>query len=263
MPKIRALKPEFWTDKNVVRLTPHARLLFMGLWNFASDCGHVEDEPIELKMRILPADNCDVDELLSELASSGRIERQDGWITLLRFAEHQKLDKRYFTACQPCKTRGDHAEQTPPQAPSPEVNTTGSHRGHTVVTSGPRDGGDGDGDGDREVIGAADKPPKRRVKLPTSWMPTGEHLQRAVAAGVNLAAEADKFRIYNETHDRRVANWNSAFTQWLIKAAEFAERDKPSRTTSNLRPVADIAEPPDGLTDAEYRTWWQQQKGAR
>ena len=70
MPKGRHLKPQFFTDKNIVTLSPLARLLYQGLWCYAEDCGHLDDEPIELKMRILPVDNCDVDELLGELVGN-------------------------------------------------------------------------------------------------------------------------------------------------------------------------------------------------
>ena len=79
MPKGRHLKPDFFTDKNIVQLSPLARLLYQGLWCHAFDCGHVEDEPIEFKMRILPADNCDVDDLLAERQEGERdAEEQDG-----------------------------------------------------------------------------------------------------------------------------------------------------------------------------------------
>src|SRR5690349_8386566 len=41
MPKIRAVKPEFWTDDEIVELSAFARLLYIGLWNLACDNGHV------------------------------------------------------------------------------------------------------------------------------------------------------------------------------------------------------------------------------
>lgn len=39
MPRIRTIKPEFWTDEKVAHLTFFERLLFIALWNFADDEG--------------------------------------------------------------------------------------------------------------------------------------------------------------------------------------------------------------------------------
>ena len=32
MPRIRTIKPEFWTDEKIIELSLPARLLFIGLW---------------------------------------------------------------------------------------------------------------------------------------------------------------------------------------------------------------------------------------
>jgi len=45
--------------------------------------------------------------------------------------------------------------------------------------------------------------------------------------GVDVAREVEKFKLHAATHDRLAVNWNAAFTQWLIKAAEYAQRDRP------------------------------------
>ena len=39
MARIRTVKPDIWTDEKFVELSPLARLLFIGLWNFADDEG--------------------------------------------------------------------------------------------------------------------------------------------------------------------------------------------------------------------------------
>ena len=100
MPKIRALKPSFFTDEAVVEVSPLARLLFQGLWCYACDNGHLEDKPRQIKLRVLPADDCDVDDLLHELTAQGLILREDGWITIPTLIEHQRPDKRYFLRCE-------------------------------------------------------------------------------------------------------------------------------------------------------------------
>lgn len=59
---------------------------------------------------------------------------------------------------------------------------------------------------------------KPETKLPESWQPTEEHAKRAREKNLNLEEIATDFRLHAETHDRRAANWNSAFTMWLRKA---------------------------------------------
>lgn len=59
--------------------------------------------------------------------------------------------------------------------------------------------------------------------LPQDWRPTDSHKAKADELGINLAQQAELFRLHAETHDRRVRNWNSAFTQWLIKSQTFSQ----------------------------------------
>ncbi|HET7388167.1 MAG TPA: hypothetical protein VFJ19_16050 [Nocardioidaceae bacterium] len=135
-------------------MSPLARLLYQGLWCYAADCGHLDDEPFELKMRILPADNCDVEELLGELSDTGRIQRKDGAIYLPKLSDHARIDKRYETVCERCKARREHAEKAAPQPPEPAVTTQGSRREPAVTTCAqpPQHDADGDGDGDGDVM---------------------------------------------------------------------------------------------------------------
>lgn len=108
MARIRTIKPDFWTDGNIVRLTPFARLLYIGLWNFTlCDHGHVADDAFKLKLQVLPTDDVDVDALLAELMDADRIQRitDAGGRTYLhvkRFEDHQKIDPRWKTRCPAC-----------------------------------------------------------------------------------------------------------------------------------------------------------------
>ena len=51
----------------MVELSFPARLLFIGLWNFADDEGRLVYSPKRLKMQIFPADDLDVSELFGEI----------------------------------------------------------------------------------------------------------------------------------------------------------------------------------------------------
>lgn len=74
MPRIRTVKPEVWTDSKVVALSPLARLLFIGSWNFADDYGCLPADAMQLKLRVLPADQGDAHELVAQLLKSGLLE---------------------------------------------------------------------------------------------------------------------------------------------------------------------------------------------
>lgn len=97
MPRIRTIKPEFWTDEKIVELSPWARLFYIGLWNFADDNGVVEYKPKQLKMRIFPADKVDIESLVSELAKLKLIlvyEVEDAqYLQCPNLAKHQVIDK--------------------------------------------------------------------------------------------------------------------------------------------------------------------------
>lgn len=129
MARIRTIKPEFWTDGEIMDLSPYARLLFIGSWNFAMcDFGHVADDPRRLKMQVLPADDVDGIALVDELVSSGRMVRiqVDGrsFLHIKRFTDHQKTEKRWAPRCpvcahtQPRQTSPNLSE--PPRTSAPE-----------------------------------------------------------------------------------------------------------------------------------------------
>lgn len=108
MARIRTVKPDFWTDGNMVKLSPFARLLYIGMWNFTlCDHGHVADDAMKLKLQILPMDSVDIDALLGEIMALGRVVRvadKDGrsYLLVKRFEDHQKIDPRWKTRCPAC-----------------------------------------------------------------------------------------------------------------------------------------------------------------
>jgi hypothetical protein len=97
MARIRTIKPEFWIDEQLTECSPWARLLFIGLWNFADDQGYVDDKPKRIKAQVFPNDDLDVSPLLEELVSRGRLVRYDspvGPVLHIRtWTKHQRVDK--------------------------------------------------------------------------------------------------------------------------------------------------------------------------
>lgn len=158
MPKIRGIKPETWTDDKFVRLSPLARLLFIGMWNLACDNGHVEDNAIQLKIRLLPMDSCKVPALVDEMVNTGQVERHDGFLKVIKLAEHQHIDMRWLTLCEWCE-HDEHATFGPTQK-KPRKASARSAQDERKTTPPRAQDADGDGDGDGEL--------KVMVKTPLS-----------------------------------------------------------------------------------------------
>ena len=57
MARKRMIDPNFWRDEKIGELEPIARLIFIGLWNFADDNGVGRANPKLLKADILPYDD--------------------------------------------------------------------------------------------------------------------------------------------------------------------------------------------------------------
>ena len=77
MARIRSIKPEFWSSKQVTKCSLNARLLFIGLWNFCDDAGRHPLKLDEIKTNIFPGDDIDsatVQGMLGELSVNGLIE---------------------------------------------------------------------------------------------------------------------------------------------------------------------------------------------
>ena len=98
MARIRTIKPEFWTDAKIVRLSPLARLLFVGAWNFADDFGCLAGDAFQLKLKVLPTEVEDADKLVAELFAAGLLEAlrtPDGrefW-HITNWSKHQRVSK--------------------------------------------------------------------------------------------------------------------------------------------------------------------------
>jgi hypothetical protein len=107
MPRIRTIKPEFWTSEQVAECSPNARLLFIGLWNFCDDGGVHPANAMRAKMQVFPADGfskSDIQAMIDELVDAGLLVeyevdgkaywRVTGW-------KHQKIDQPTYRHPQP------------------------------------------------------------------------------------------------------------------------------------------------------------------
>lgn len=97
MPRIRSIKPDFWTDEKIVELPIPARLFFIGMWTYADDYGNLSRSPAKLKMQIYPADALDVEPLVCSLLEQGLISEYavsgHKYIHINGFKRHQRINR--------------------------------------------------------------------------------------------------------------------------------------------------------------------------
>lgn len=97
MARIRTVKPEFWTDEKIVECSIPARLLFVGLFNFADDKGCMERSPKRIKMQVFPADTIDCEPLIMELITHGLLTEYSvngsQYLQIPGFLKHQKINR--------------------------------------------------------------------------------------------------------------------------------------------------------------------------
>lgn len=75
MARIRSIHPGIFTDEAWAGISIAARWLGQGIMTEADDYGVFEWKPLQIKMRIFPADNQDVPALLAELERAGIVQR--------------------------------------------------------------------------------------------------------------------------------------------------------------------------------------------
>lgn len=111
MPRIRTLKPEYWSHRIMGRLNDTAKCMAIALLNFADDKGFFHADPILVRNFCRPFDDDSTitRRTLDELSRSGWIEIADsdnfegGVGRIINFTEHQRIDRpnpskieRYF-----------------------------------------------------------------------------------------------------------------------------------------------------------------------
>jgi hypothetical protein len=102
--RIRQVKPSFWTDATIARVSYQARLFYIGLWNVADDAGYIEWQPLEIGALLFPYESPKTRERhiaswTDELTASGRLVVQEcGCAVIPTLPSHQRIaGKQAFT----------------------------------------------------------------------------------------------------------------------------------------------------------------------
>lgn len=106
--------------------------------------------------------------------------------------------------------------------------STGTAPGNSTGVQGAFLGADTDTDTDTE--GERSKRRKPSLPIPDDWKPNSGHEAYAVEHGIDLSTEAFKFRNHAISKDRRQADWDAAFRNWL--ASGFVVKAAPPQPES-------------------------------
>lgn len=224
---MRGVKPEIWTDEKFVSVSPLARLLFIGMWNHACDNGHVDSSPVQLKMRVLPMDNCDVPALIDELLEVGLIERQGGCLKVTNLAVHQRIDFRWLTLCDHC-AHDENAvfteEDRKGRKGQSDANPTGPQRAPDGATTGPRLAPDDERRGDEMRGDEGDGERTRKRAIPLDYQPSPKAItwQQEHHPAVNVADETERFINHHRSKGSKFVDLDAAWRNWIKNAVRFA-----------------------------------------
>lgn len=119
MARMRMIKPKFWEDTKIGKLSRDARLLYIALWNFSDDLGVVIGNSVWLKTRIFPYDQMQIqqfEKLITDLAINGFIYlfsyQGEEFIYLPNFARHQTINRPNLEDVNIPKTILDNLKRT-------------------------------------------------------------------------------------------------------------------------------------------------------
>lgn len=221
MARIRSVHAGLFTDEEFMSRSPHARLLWIGLWTEADDQGVFEWKPLTIKARLLPADNVDISDLLAELAAADFIKiyemggRQYGAVRNFRRFQRPK----YPNAVHPIP---DDLRKYVGLDASAAVN--GADKGRVVPKHSPNAGGkppqmeDGEGDvvGEERVEAPAKGTRFSIDVLPDDWRAFCEQERPDLKPQSVFLVFSDYWRA-KPGKDGRKADWQATWRNWVRK----------------------------------------------
>lgn len=232
MARIRTIKPEFFTSSDIVGLTPLSRLFYVSLWCEADREGRLKWDERTLKMRYLPADDCDVSDIAGELVDSGLvvIYEADGkmYAEIPTFKQHQVINNREQESVLP-----------------PRVKVA-----CTRVQGEGKEGREGKGKERKEISiveqQADSTKSKRNTRIPVDLNLTAERHDAAVSywktknrTDLDPAGEFQKFINHFTANGKRMADWDACWRTWYTNAVTFNKPAFGVINHENPRTVAD------------------------
>lgn len=197
MARIRSIKPEMWTDERLTECSLSARLLFIGLLNFADDNGNQVYSAKRIKMQVFPADNIETLPLIEELITHGLLIEYsvsgEKYLNIKGFKKHQVINRPSKTDIPVANFHED------------SVST------HGLLTDG-REGKGEEGKGEKK-----DQPRKRapsKSAMPNDFSVSDRVKAWAAEKGHDrLDQHLESFRAKATAKGYTYADWDAAFME--------------------------------------------------
>lgn len=101
MARIRTVKPQHWSDKELPNISLQAHLLWIGIWNFSDDKGIIEADPFLIRSQVFPRRKDirveQVSQWLDQLVKARFLipfeYNNESYFISRTFETHQKIDK--------------------------------------------------------------------------------------------------------------------------------------------------------------------------
>ena len=216
MPRIRSIKPEFYSDPDLGRLSLEARYLYVSLWVFADDEGRLPGDPRLIRSQTFPFDDKvtvrKVTTLLAELEDAHKIVPYEvagiHYLLLRNFRTHQRIDK-----------------PQPSRYPSPPLslfddseNVPGMNGERSSPYRKGRDTKDTKGEGEERA----------RARAIEDWKPSEPLIEWAIEKypSVDLLSETQKFIDHFTANGKPMKDWDAAWRNWIRRSVEFARSSR-------------------------------------
>ena len=267
MSRIRTIKPEFWTSVQVVECSPIARLLFIGMWNFADDNGVLPMSSKQIRMQVFPGDGftaADIDAFVSELVAQGLVARFIGsdskpYLAITGWARHQRIDRPNPKYPAPPATFETTQEQFDEHSTNirrtfdeHSTNIRRTFDEHSPLEGKGREGrGKGREEDGKESPPAASKRARaQKGPLPADLSITPELQRWAEQRGYgDLDAHLDSFKDKAVAKGYQYADWNAALRNAIRDDWAGLRTQKPTPTPSRKSFTTPSRTPLNNSTD--------------
>lgn len=253
MARARNIKPSFFQNEHLAETSPHARLLFIGLWCIADREGRLEDRPKRIKANLFPYEEVDTDALLNELASSrGKF--------ILRY---KTPDNCYIQVVNFCKHQHPHIKEGLSTIPAPDLSDTSTIPAPDIIKTDY----DNKETTKEDMINTILAPDKNHTSPSDSLLPitdsplliaengkkktTTEKQQnihktetfeeyiettlKPLFPNLDLKLQLEKFNTYWSENSKKLKNPKTAFRNWCEREIKYQENHnngkKPTATT--------------------------------
>jgi hypothetical protein len=158
--RIRTVKPEFWKNEHLGKLSDKTRLLALALLNYADDEGYFNANPEIIRGELFPfdKDSRSLQVGLTELSQLGYLRlsqagdgRTYGWI--VKFKVHQKVNNPSSSKIKPLASFTEDSGNLTLGLPEPYLLEQGTGNREAEHDSGREPGKNGSSDAD-EIYGA-------------------------------------------------------------------------------------------------------------